>query len=145
MRTRRDGSWSLPLAAGPSRTLTVSHTAFAGDPKPADTARVRVDVRAGARLTPSAPRLRNGDTLVLRGRLLGAPLPRSGKLVDVQAWDLGKWRTFAVARADRAGRFEVSYASCAPAPRRPARCARSCATRTPTPTPRAPRGPCGSP
>jgi hypothetical protein len=44
-----------------------------------------------------------------RGRLLGKPIPRRGKLVELQAFDAGRWRVFAQPRARRSGRFRTSY------------------------------------
>jgi hypothetical protein len=40
----------------------------------------------------------------------GAVVPRSGKLIDLQAFDAGRWRTFATARARGAkGAWRSSY------------------------------------
>ena len=44
-----------------------------------------------------------------RGRLLGKPIPRVGKLIDLQAYDAGRWRTFKTVRANRKGRYRASY------------------------------------
>ena len=44
-----------------------------------------------------------------RGRLRGLPVPRRGKLVEIQAFDGGRWRTFALPRSHRDGRFRTSY------------------------------------
>ena len=44
-----------------------------------------------------------------RGRLLGHPIPRVGKLIDLQAFDGGRWRTFKTTRANRKGRFRARY------------------------------------
>ena len=41
--------------------------------------------------------------------LLGRPIPRVGKLVDLQAFDGGRWRTFATTRTNRKGRYRASY------------------------------------
>ena len=38
-----------------------------------------------------------------RGRLLGKPIPRVGKLIDLQAFDAGRWRTFKTTRANAQG------------------------------------------
>jgi hypothetical protein len=44
-----------------------------------------------------------------RGRLLGKPIPRVGKLIDLQAFDAGRWRTFRTTRANRRGRYRATY------------------------------------
>ena len=42
--------------------------------------------------------------------LRGATTPRSGKIVELQAFDRGRWRTFATARARGSkGRWSASY------------------------------------
>ena len=38
--------------------------------------------------------MRPRGTITISGRLRGTPLPRSGKVVDLQAFEGGKWRTF---------------------------------------------------
>ena len=48
--------------------------------------------------------------MVLRGRLLGRPLPSSGKLVTVQAWTSRGWLTFGNARArSKDGKWSYRY------------------------------------
>ena len=45
-----------------------------------------------------------------RGRVLGPRFPSAGKLVELQAFDGGRWRTFAQPRAEAPdGRFRSSY------------------------------------
>ena len=44
-----------------------------------------------------------------RGRLIGQPIPRVGKLIDLQAFDARRWRTFLTTRANRKGRYRASY------------------------------------
>jgi hypothetical protein len=79
------------------------------------TTRPRVDevelrVRAGVTLVPSRGRLRNGDTIVFRGELLGRPIPEAGKLLALQALTARGWRTFATPRARRRdGRWSHRY------------------------------------
>ena len=47
---------------------------------------------------------------MLRGRLLGRPLPPSGKLVTVQAWTSRGWLTFGNARArSKDGKWSYRY------------------------------------
>ena len=58
-------------------------------------------VRASSTIRASPRTLRGGGRVRFSGRLglRGATVPRSGKLVDLQAYDGGRWRTFATARA----------------------------------------------
>ena len=69
---------------------------------------MRVNVRAGLTLR-ATKRVRRGGRARFRGRLLGKPIPRVGKLIDLQAFDGGRWRTFATTRANRKGRYRASY------------------------------------
>lgn len=66
-------------------------------------------VPAAATLRPSRRSLTNGSRVVFSGRLLGRPLPGPGKLVVLQAFYRRAWRTFAVTRADGAGRYRQGY------------------------------------
>jgi hypothetical protein len=45
----------------------------------------------------------------LAGRLIGGHVPVSGKLVDLQAHDGGRWRTFETVRTNARGRFRSGY------------------------------------
>jgi hypothetical protein len=79
---------------------------FAGDARllPArDSLRVRTRARVRLRAVPAV--VRAGGVVRFRGSLLGRPVPRSGKLVDVQARVDGSWRTFATVRTGRRGRL----------------------------------------
>jgi hypothetical protein len=102
------GHYALRIPAGPSRTLRVE--ALAPGAGSLACAAVRVRTRAGVRLRASR-RVRPGGRVRFRGRLLGRPIPRRGKLVELQAFDAGRWRVFAQPRARRrgGGRFRTSY------------------------------------
>ena len=64
-----------------------------------------LDIRVPARSTLKAsPRtVRAGSRVRLTGRLLGGRVPARGKLIDVQARELGRWRTFATVRSRASG------------------------------------------
>jgi hypothetical protein len=79
---------------------------FAGDAQllPArDSLRVRTRARVRLRAVPAI--VPAGGVVRFRGSLLGGPVPRNGKLVDVQARVGGHWRTFATVRTSRRGRI----------------------------------------
>ena len=101
------GVFSLPVAAGPSRTLRLTYagsdTAF-----PA-TLEQRLLVPAAATLTADRRHARNGGRVMFTGRLRGRPVPRGGRTVDLQAHYRGAWRTFATPRTDSAGRWRFPY------------------------------------
>ena len=98
-----DGRARLRLRPGPSRTVRAR---FAGDERllPAlDTVRVRTRARIRLRAVPAI--VPAGGVVRFRGSLLGGPVPRGGKLVDVQARVGARWRTFATVRTGRRGRL----------------------------------------
>jgi hypothetical protein len=76
----------------------------------ARTAEVAIKVTATSTLRTSRTSVVNGDEIVLRGRVLGRPLPAVGKLVQLQAYSRGRWLTFATPRASAAsGRWSYRY------------------------------------
>lgn len=106
LRTGRDGAFAYRAPPGPSRTLNF---AFGGDELLAPTRTlVMLRVPAAATLHPSRHAVRNGRSVIFLGRLIAAP-PAAGKLVTLQAFYRGAWRTFAVVRADARGRFRQAY------------------------------------
>jgi hypothetical protein len=63
-------------------------------------------VRASASLRVAL----KGIVVRYRGRVLSKPLPRRGKLVEIQGRAPGAgWKTFATRRADRRGGFAGTY------------------------------------
>jgi hypothetical protein len=71
----------------------------------------RVRVRASASLTTSPKLLRNGESIRLRGRVRGRPIPSNGKGVVIQARASGRstWSTVTVVRSNSVGRFAFAY------------------------------------
>jgi hypothetical protein len=105
--TDASGSFSYTAPAGTSRTLTFRFRGLrefrrsAGD--------VTLLVPASATLKRDKPQVRNGQSVAFSGKLLGKPLPSRGKVVDLQVFYRGKWRTFATPRANRKGQFKFRY------------------------------------
>jgi hypothetical protein len=102
------GRFTFRSPAGPSRTIRFD---YAGSPTTrAAAAEVAVNVKAGITLVPSSRRLHNGESVRLKGRLRGQPIPQSGKLVALQAHTSRGWRTFATTRARATdGRWHYAY------------------------------------
>jgi hypothetical protein len=75
----------------------------------AATARFRLRVRAASSIHASRRRLRNGQQVTFTGRVLSRPLPASGKLIEIQAYFRGRWRTISTVRTDRTGRWRFPY------------------------------------
>jgi hypothetical protein len=103
----RDGRFSHRIARGGSRTLRF-RWAGAALIKPA-LAQLRVLVPARTSIEPSRRSLRNGQSVTFDGRLVAGPVPDGGKLIDLQAFYRGGWRTFATPRTDAAGRWSFRY------------------------------------
>ena len=106
--TGADGGYSFRVRPGKNRII---HAGYRTSPTALDLAcsrNVRLNVKAGITLRASRT-VRRGGRARFRGRLLGKPIPRVGKLVDLQAFDGGRWRTFATTRANRKGRYRASY------------------------------------
>jgi hypothetical protein len=101
------GRFSLPVSPGPSRSIRFS---WDGTPlvKPAS-GEVRMLAPAASSIAVDRRNVRNGDAVVFKGRLIGADVPAGGKLVDLQAYYRGGWRTFATPRTDSRGRWAYRY------------------------------------
>ena len=103
-----DGSFTATLPAGASRTLRAAFRAAPTDPALACSATARVAVRAKGKLRARPRRVRAGRVVRFRGRVNG-PLPATGKLLDLQAFDGGRWRKFGTTRTRRGGKFRTRY------------------------------------
>ena len=111
-RTGADGAWMLILpGGGSSRTLEFRYRPYSNDATAAAQQRLLLKVRAGVRLRIRPRVLRGARTIRFAGRLLGKPVPRRGKLVELQARTKGtrRWITFKSVRSDARGRFRHRY------------------------------------
>jgi hypothetical protein len=72
-------------------------------------AEVRVLVRARSSIAVDRRFALNGQAVRFRGRLVRGPIPDGGKLIDLQAFYRGQWRTFATPRTDPRGRWSYDY------------------------------------
>jgi hypothetical protein len=101
-----NGYYTMRLPAGPTRRLNVRALAPGAGSLACKVA--RIGTRAGVTLKGTR-RVRPGGRVRFRGRLKGRPVPARGKLVELQAFDGGRWRTFAQPRSRQDGRFRASY------------------------------------
>ncbi len=109
LRTGADGRARLVLPRGSSRELRFEYRTRVDDPSPSLRARVRLGVRPRATLNVRPRRVGYGGAIRLFGRVVSRPRPRPGKLVVLQAFDRGQWRTFATTRSRKGGRFGRRY------------------------------------
>jgi hypothetical protein len=96
LRARAAERLRLGIRAGNDTALTCSRA-------------LRLRTRAAATLRASRHVVTGAARVVFRGRLRGGYVPAGGKLVVLQGYDRGAWRTFATARSDRRGRFHAGY------------------------------------
>jgi hypothetical protein len=108
-RTNRRGGFSYKAPPGASRTLRFGYRSHVNDPAFTATLDVLQRVRASATLRASRRFVSSGGLVTFRGRLRGGYVPPRGKLVELQATDRGRWRTFALVRSDRRGGFRYRY------------------------------------
>jgi hypothetical protein len=104
-RTDRRGRFRFRVRRGPPRHLRVAYCAPGGG----DRADLRLLSRAHGRLRASRRTLNNGQAVTFNGRLTTRPVPREGKLVELQAFFRGRWRTFQTLHTDSHGRFRFHY------------------------------------
>jgi hypothetical protein len=108
-RTSRRGGFSVKAPPGASRTLRFGYRSHVNDTAFTTTLDVLQRVKASATLRASRRFVPRGGTVTFRGRLRGGYVPPRGKLVELQATDSGRWRTFALVRSNRRGAFHYRY------------------------------------
>jgi hypothetical protein len=99
------GNVTLPLDAGPSRTVWAIHRV--GNAALATS--VQVNVQPRVHVKPKRRHLRNGGVLQVRGLVVGDPVPPAGVLLEIQARVGGHWQTFRTATTDATGAWKTHY------------------------------------
>lgn len=108
--------WRMPKGIG-SRRITLAYYEHVAGTVPAASRTLRLQVAAAVRMTLDRRTARQGQTVRLRGNLVGRPLPKVGSVIELQARNPGrKWITFRTVRANRAGRFAAGYRFRMPGP-----------------------------
>jgi hypothetical protein len=108
-RTSRKGGFSFKAPPGASRTLRFGYRSHLDDTAFTATLDVLQRVKASATLRASRRFVPRGGSVTFAGRLRGGYVPPRGKLVELQATDRGRWRTFALVRSSRSGGFRYRY------------------------------------
>jgi hypothetical protein len=112
IETGPHGGFHLELPPGTSRRIAL---AFRGEERLGAARRrpLTLRVRTGIDFHAAPNSLRTGEVVHFGGRvrMLGAPLPRRGKLVAIQYFEeaTGSWRPVLVTRTDHGGRFHARY------------------------------------
>jgi hypothetical protein len=105
--TDASGGFSYTAPAGSSRKVTFRFRGL-GDYRRSEGS-ADVLVPGAATLKSSKKQVSNGQSVGFTGRLRGKPLPARGKVVDLQVFYRGKWRTFGTPRANKKGQFRFRY------------------------------------
>ena len=103
--TAADGSFTLLVPPGPSRTLRAAYRVTADNPVVACSRALHLRVPASVTLHVRPSTVRAGHSIRIFGRLRGGRVPRRGKLVALQAFERGRWQTFTTVRTSRRGSF----------------------------------------
>ncbi|HEX8051600.1 MAG TPA: hypothetical protein VF517_01310 [Thermoleophilaceae bacterium] len=107
VRTDPKGAFEYVARAGTSRAIRF---AFDGDSKHRSSdGAVTLKVAAAATIAASHRTRRNGQSVTFRGKLRSLPIPSAGKVLDLQAFYRGKWRTFATPRANAKAKWSYRY------------------------------------
>jgi hypothetical protein len=108
LTTSRTGRFTYLVPVGPSRVLRFH---YPGAPKIRPQTRdVEVQVRASSSMHANRRSVVNGEAVTFSGGLRGGGIPADGKLVELQFFDRGKWRTFRTFRAASSnGRWSYTY------------------------------------
>ena len=107
VRTSRTGRFSFLVRRGPSRTVIVRYGGT-GQIRGV-THQMHLNVRAATSIRPDRHRVVNGEDVRFFGRIRTGRIPSKGKLVEMQVFVRGKWRTFATTRAGRRGTWRYQY------------------------------------
>jgi hypothetical protein len=84
---------------------------YSGAPKiRSQTRDIHVRVRAASAIHADRRRVVNGEGVTFTGRLRSGFIPPAGKLMELQFFDRGKWRTFRTFTTDASsGRWSYTY------------------------------------
>jgi hypothetical protein len=107
VRTNPKGAFEYTVPVGTSRNVRFR---YAGSPEHRSSEHaVTVKVAGASTITVTPKRVRNGQSVLFRGKLRSLPIPAPGKVLDLQAHFRGKWRTFATPRAKTTGKWSYRY------------------------------------
>jgi hypothetical protein len=109
VRTDSSGTFNLSVATRlGSRQLRFAYRPQIGGAV-AVTAQAQLDVMAPVTFKVGPKHVRNKHAVVFSGKLGAGPIPRKGKLVNLQVVVDGRWHTFATVRSTKSGKFKYRY------------------------------------
>jgi hypothetical protein len=101
-----DGRFAYKVPAGPSRSLRF---AVRSGPAYRCTKALGVAVKARSTLKATPRSVRSGGRVRFSGRLKGGYVPKGGKLIELQAFERGRWRSITTLRTNAKGSFAYRY------------------------------------
>jgi Bacterial Ig-like domain len=107
VKTSRKGAFSFLVRKGPSRSIKIRYAGTAQIRSA--TENLNLNVRSKTSMRPNHRRRVNGESVRFHGRIKTGRIPKDGKIVEVQVWVRGKWRTFATTRAGQRGMWTYDY------------------------------------
>jgi hypothetical protein len=110
--TDADGQFFAQIPAGASRSILVGYRPGAADQPPAAVAETNVVAPARIVVRAKRTRVRNGESVILRGRVAG-PIPRGGVRVALEVREPSRWipvaTTRRLVRTSNSGSFQLAY------------------------------------
>jgi hypothetical protein len=107
VKTSRTGAFSFLVRKGPSRSIKIQYGGT--NQIRSATENLNLNVRSQTSMRPNHRRRVNGESVRFHGRIRTGRIPKDGKIVEVQVWVRGKWRTFATTRAGHKGSWAYDY------------------------------------
>jgi hypothetical protein len=103
--TGKRGRFQLAIRANSSQRVRLSYCEVGGGA----VRHLHLVAEASSRIGATRHVLMNGQSVVLFGRLKGAPVPSNGKLIEIQAFFRNRWRTISSVRSNRRGMWRFRY------------------------------------
>jgi len=107
VKTTRTGAFSFLVRKGPSRAIKIRYAGTAQIRSATES--LNLNVRSKTSMRPNHRRRVNGESVRFHGRIKTGRIPPNGKIVEVQVWIRGKWRTFDTTHANRRGLWSYDY------------------------------------
>ncbi len=103
-----NGSFTIHVPAGASRTITVAYRAHSSDPGYTAQASVQENVSSGLQMHITPRRTSSSGTISIIGHVAG-PIPHGGVLVELLVHYRGQWVPFRTPHTSRSGDFKTAY------------------------------------
>ena len=102
------GKFTYKVPAGPSRGLRFAYRG-GSDPLFSCSKTLNVAVKARSTLKATPRTVRSGRRVRFTGKLRGGYVPKGGKLIELQAYERGRWRSITTLRTNSHGSFSYRY------------------------------------